>query len=267
MEAQYFEKETRSENSVVKILMIAGTVLVSMLVIYTFFAIQNTAKQTQYVGSTGSKNTINISETGTVYARPDIALVTFSTITQKTTISEALSGNSDKISGVTGFLEKQGIQKEDIKVVDFNIYPQYEWQTKGVDLTIYPLGKRVIVGYQAVESVEVTIRNIELIGKNIQGALSVGASQVSGLKFVIDKEEDFKKQAREQALTSASARAGEIAKKMGVKLGKPVGFTESYFTPTYSDSDKATAGTGSNFQIAVRESKIEVTVNVSYEIK
>jgi uncharacterized protein YggE len=52
-----------------------------------------------------------------------------------------------------------------MRIVDFNVYPQYEWQTKGVDLTVYPLGKRVIVGYEAVESIEVTMRDKEQIGK------------------------------------------------------------------------------------------------------
>ena len=266
MEAQYFEKETRSENPIMKVLMIVGIVLLVTLIIYTVFAIQNTAKETKYIGATGSQNTINISETGTVYAVPDVALVTFSTITQESTIDNALQKNSDKTNGIIDFLKRQGIQETDIKVVDFNIYPQYEWQTKGVDLTVYPMGKRVIVAYQAVESVEVKMRQTDLIGRNIQGSVEAGASQVSGLKFVIDKEDNLKKQAREQAITNAKAKAQEIAQKMGVRLGNPVSFTESYYAPVFSAADKATAGTGSNLQIVVGENKIEVTVNVSYEI-
>lgn len=266
MEAQYFEKETRSENPIMKVLMIAGIVFLAMLIIYTVFAIQNTAKDTKYIGATGSQNTINVSETGIVYAVPDVALVTFSSITQESTIDKALQKNSDKTNGIIDFLKRQGIQETDMKIVDFNIYPQYEWQTKGVDLTVYPMGKRVIVAYQAVASVEVKMRDTDLIGRNIQGSVEAGASQVSGLKFVIDKEEDLKKVAREQAINNAKAKAQEIAGKMGVRLGAPVSFTESYYTPVYSATDKATAGTGSTLQIVVGENKIEVTVNVSYEI-
>jgi len=267
MEAQYFEKEARSENPITKILMIVGIVFLVMLIIYTVFAIQNTAKGTKYIGANGSQNTINVSETGTVYAVPDVALVTFSTITQESTIDSALQKNSDKTNGIIDFLKRQGIQEADMTVVDFNIYPQYEWQTKGVDLTVYPMGKRVIVAYQAVESIEVKMRQTDLIGRNIQGSVEAGASQVSGLRFVIDKEDDLTKQAREQAITDAKAKAQEIATKMGVKLGAPVSFAESSFVPVYSATDKATAGTGSNLQIVVGENKIEVTVNISYEIQ
>lgn len=267
MEAQYFEKEARTENPVIKILMMVGIVFLVLLIVYTVFAIQKTAKETQYVGANGNQNTINISETGTVYAVPDIALVTFTAITQESTINQALQKNNDKANGIIDFLKRQGINDADMKIVDFNIYPQYEWQTKGVDLTIYPLGKRVIVAYQAVESIEAKMRDTDLIGRNIQGSLEAGASQVSGLQFTIDKEEDFKKQARQIAMTNAQAKAEEIADGMGVRLGEPVSFTESYYAPSFSATDKATAGTGSNMQIVVGENKIEVTVNVSYEIQ
>jgi hypothetical protein len=267
MEAQYFEKEAKAENPIIKILMIMGIVFLLVLTIFTLFAIQNTSKETKYLGSSSGNNTINISETGTVYAVPDVALVTFTTITEATTIDSALTSNSDKVNAIIDFLKRQQVQEADMKTVDFNIYPQYEWQTKGVDLTVYPLGKRVIVGYEAVESVEVTMRDNDQIGRNIQGSLEAGASQVSGLTFIISKEDELKKQAREQAIANAEAKGEEIAKNLKVTLGEPVSFTESYSTPVYSSTSTATSGSGSNMQIVVGENKIQVTVNISYEIK
>jgi hypothetical protein len=267
MEAQYFEKEAKTENPMIKILMIMGIVFLLVLTIYTLFAIQNTSKQTKYLGSSSGENTINISETGTIYTVPDVALVTFTTITEATTIDSALTNNSDKVNAIIDFLKRQDVAETDMKTVDFNIYPQYEWQTKGVDLTVYPLGKRVIVGYEAVESVEVTMRDNDQIGRNIQGSLEAGASQVSGLTFIVSNEEELKKQAREQAIASAEAKGEEIAKNLNVRLGDPVSFTESYSTPVYSSTATATSGTGSNMQIVVGENKIQVTVNISYEIQ
>lgn len=267
MEAQYFEKEARTENPMIKTLMIVGIIFLLVLTIYTIFGIQYTSKTTQYIGSSTGENTINVSETGTVYAVPDVALVTFTTMTDATTINAALTNNQEKTNRILDFLKRQDVADSDVKTVDFNIYPQYEWQTKGVDLTVYPLGKRVIVGYEAIESVEVTMRDTEQIGRNIQGSLDAGASQVSGLTFIISNEEALKKQAREQAVASAQAKATEIAKNLKVGLGSPVSFTESYYSPVYNSKGTATSGTGSNFQIVVGENKIEVTVNISYDIK
>lgn len=267
MEAQYFEKEARTENPMIKILMIVGIVFLVVLTVYTFFAIQNTSTETKYLGSSTGENTINVSETGTIYAAPDVALVVFTTITEATTMDAALANNQLKIDRVIGFLERQEIAKEDIKKVDYNIYPQYEWQSKGIDLTVYPLGKRVIVGYEAVQSVEATMRTIDQVGKNIQGSLEAGASQVSGLTFIINKEQEFKKQAREQAIANAKAKANEIAKNLKVSLGDAVSYTESYSSPVYNAKGTATSGSGSNMQIVVGENKIQVTVNVSYDIQ
>ncbi|MDD5098158.1 MAG: SIMPL domain-containing protein [Candidatus Pacebacteria bacterium] len=266
MEAQYFENESKNENVLTKILTIVGIVLMAVLVIYAFVSIQNKMKETKYIGTSANENTIMISETGTVFAIPNIALTTFTAITEEATINEALRKNREKSIRITDFLKRQNVKEEDMKTVDFNVYPKYEWQTKGVDLEAYPLGKRVIVGYEAVESVEVKIRDNNQIGTDIQGSIEAGASQVSGLQFIIDNEEDLKNQAREDAINKAALKAKSIASKLGVGLGDVLSFTESY-VPPYSAAEKATVGSGNNMQIVVGANKIEVTVNVSYEIK
>lgn len=268
MEAQYFEKEARTENPIIKILMIVGIVFLAVLTIYTFFAIQNTAKSTSYLGASSGKNMISVSETGISTIQPKyVAVVTFTSITNETTIDAALTKTDVKINGITDYLGRQYVNKEDIRVVDFNIYPQYEWQTKGVDLTVYPLGKRVIVGYEVVKSLEVKITNQEQIGNDIQGALTSGASQVSGLTFILSNEEEMKADARKIAIEAAQAKAKIVADSLKVGLGKTVGFTESYSAPVYNTTGEATSGSGSNMQIIVGENKVQVTVNVSYEIK
>jgi hypothetical protein len=266
MEAQYFETEPKNENVLTKALTIVGIVLMCVLIIYTFVAMQNKMKETQYIGSSGSENTIMITETGTVYAVPSRALVTFTAITSDITINEAIRKNTVKSNGVIDFLKRQGVQDADMKIVDFNVYPKYEWQTKGVDLVTYPLGKRVITGYEAVQSIEVKILDNDQIGRDIQGSIEAGASQVSGLQFTIDNEEELKQQARELAIAKAGEKAKAIASKLGVGLGSVLSFTESYYNPL-TMAERSTAGSGSNMQIVVGENKIEVTVNVSYEIR
>ncbi len=267
MEAQYFESDPKNDNIILKILMVIGIIFLLVLTFYAFVGIQKTSKETKYIGaSTNSQNTINISETGTVYAVPDTAEVTFTTITQNTNIADALRNNSNSTNSILDFLKRQGVADADMQTVDFNIYPQYQWQTKGIDLTLYPLGKRVITSYQATQSVQVNIRNNDQIGNVIQGAITAGASQVSGLTFIVGKEDDYKQQARDLAITQAKARATAIAKSLGVKLGNVVSYTESYYAPVYATS-AVTTGTGSNLQISVGENKIQATVNISYQIQ
>ncbi len=267
MEAQYFESDPKNDNIILKILMVIGIIFLLVLTFYAFVGIQKTSKETKYIGTNNNlQDTINISETGTVYAAPDTAEVTFTTITQNNNIAQALTNNANATNSILDFLKRQGVADADMQTVDFNVYPQYQWQTKGLDLTVYPLGKRVIINYQATQSVTVKIRNNDQIGNVIQGAVTAGASQVSDLTFIVGKEDDYKQQARDLAVAQAKTKAEAIAKSLGVKLGNVVSYTESYYTPIYT-TKAVTTGTGSNLQISVGENKIQSTVNISYEIK
>jgi len=267
MEAQYFESQPKNENVLIKILTIVGIVLMLALILYIFVAMQNTMKSTKYIGTSGNENTIMISETGTVYSVPTVAQVTFTVLTTDVTINDAIRKNSEKVGKIVSFLKVQNVNDEDMKTIDYSVYPKYEWMTKGVDINTYPYGKRAIVGYEAVESIEVKIRNQEQLGRDIQGAIDYGASQVGNLQFIVDNEEDLKKQARELAIKKAGEKAQEIASKLGVQVGDVLSFTESYYSPLASLNQRATSGIGNNMEIVVGEQKVEVTVNVSYEIK
>jgi len=267
MEAQYFEKETKTDNPLTKGLMIIGMIFLAISIFYIFFAIQNVSKETKYIGTDSQGNTIEVSGSGVVYAVPDVAVATFSAITEESTLEYALSQNTEKINRVIDFLKRQGVNADDIKTLDFNIYPKYEWQTTGVDLTVYPLGKRVITSYEAVESLEVVIKDNDQIGRIIQGSIDAGASQTSNLKFIISNEEALKKEARDLAIADAESKATEIASSLGLKLSDASSFYEEDTIPTYIVSDTSTTGTGNNLEIIVKENKIEVRVNISYDIK
>jgi len=267
MESQYFEKETKTDNPLNKALTIALIILIFIGIIYLFFGIQNLSKETKYIGLESKNNTIEVVGSGVVYTVPDTAVASFSAITEEQTINLALSKNKEKINRVIDFLKRQAVSEEDIKNLDFNVYPKYQWQTTGVDLSIYPNGRRVIVGYEAVESLEVIIRNSDNIGRIIQGSIDAGASQVSNLKFIINDEEAIKEEARKIAIEDAKKKASEIATLLGIRIGDASGFTEEYDIPKFLLSDGSTTGSGANMEIVVRENKIEARVNVLYDIK
>lgn len=267
MEPQYFESNpNKNSNILLTILMAVGIIFLSALVVYAFFAIQKVSKEAKYVGvGVTQNNTINISETGVVYVVPDMANVTFTTLSNDANISEALKLDSNSSNSIIDFLKRQGIDDADIQTVDFNVYPQYQWQTKGIDLSVYPLGKRVITGYQVTHSIRTVIRSIDQAGNIIQGAVVAGASQVSELTLINSNLDDLRQQARDLAISQAKTKASAIASGLGVTLGNPVSFTESFIVPVSYQS--STTGAGANLQISVGENKIQATVNISYEIK
>ena len=243
------------------------TLLLLVLVVSTVVGIQNQIKEGRYIGQDiEARNTISVSDTGEIYARPDLALTTFSVVTEKKTVSEALEENSQKMNAVIDFIKNQGIEPKDLKTVGFNIYPRYEWYEKS---EIYPYGKRVLVGYEVRQSLEVKIRDMEKIGVIIQGATDAGANQVGDLQFTIDKQDELKKQARAEAINKAKTKARELASQLGVRLVRITNFSESGVVPIpryFALEEAAGMGGGEIPQIETGENKISVTVMITYEI-
>ncbi len=250
------------------ILGVIGAILGLFLIGWLAVEIINNIKEGEYIGQDiESRNTITVSDSGEIYAKPDLALVTFSVITEAKTVEEAMSKNTEKMNSVIEFVKGEGIEEKDIKTTSFNLYPRYEYH-RIENYPYPPEGKRVLVGYEVRQSLEVKIRDFSKIGKIIQGATEKGANQVSELQFTIDKEDELKSRARAQAIEKAKAKAKELAKQLGVRLVKITHFTESSVLPRPYFLEKAPAGMGGETpQIEPGENKIEVNVSITYEIK
>jgi len=213
----------------------------------------------------GSENTITVSGIGKVYAKPDLALTSFSVITEAKTVAQALGQNNEKMNEVISSAKEQGVEDKDLKTTDFNIYPRYEWQELS-ESSIYPPGKRVLVGYEVRQSLEVKIRELERIGEIIQGATDAGANQVGNLQFTIDDQDELKKQAREEAIKQAKEKAQELASQLGIRLIRISNFSEGSQVYRTYELEESAMGKGGGAEIEMGENKIEVSVTITYEI-
>ncbi|KPJ71326.1 hypothetical protein AMJ50_02425 [Parcubacteria bacterium DG_74_3] len=258
------------KEKVIKAFLVVITVFFSVLIILVGVNILNELKEGKYIGrGIEPQKTLTVSATGEVYKKPDLALVTFSVITEEKTVKEALSENTENMNGVIEFIKSQGIEEKDIKTTSFNIYPRYEWyETTGIPP--YPQGERVLVGYEVHQSLEVKIRDLEKIGDIIQGAIDAGANQIGDLRLTIEKEDEFKKEARIQAIQKAKEQAIELSSQLGVKLVGIINFQESVLLPRFYGFESEVPlgmGGGEAPQIEAGETLISVTVSITYEIK
>lgn len=230
------------------------TVLLVSLIVWVGVDVNDKIKQ--------GEDTISVTATGEVYAKPDLVLTSFSVLTEAKTVIEALSANTEKMNAIIAFIKSENVADKDIKTVGFNISPRYEWYDKGT--------RRVLVGYDVQQTLQVKIRDLAKIGSIIQGATDQGANQVSDLQFTIDNEDELQAQARTQAITEAKAKAKELTSQLGVSLGKVVQFSEGGISPVYYMAEATTKGIGGGGvpapQIETGENKIAVTVYITYKI-
>ena len=214
---------------------------------------------------------ITFTEEGKVIAKPDIAKISFSVITQGIEATAVQAENNQKMQKVIDFVKKQGIEEKDMKTTNYVLNPQYDytWCRKSKDDTRYCSPK--IIGYELTQSVEVKIRDFNKINIIIGGLSDAGANQISNISFSIDEPEDYKNQARIEALKKIEKRVQLLSKETSLKLGKIVSVSESGISPSpiYRDL-KATVGSAeapSAAPIETGTQEITVTLTVSYEIK
>lgn len=244
-------------------------VLLVFLVVWIGVGIQNKIKEGKYIGrDIESRDTITVSDKGEVYAKPDLALTSFSVVTEAATVNAAMIDNTEKMNDVIAFVKGRGVEDKDLKTTSFNIYPRYEWQEKATCVPPCPSGRRVLVGYEIRQSLQVKIRDMGKIGEIIEGATTAGANEVGSLQFTIDNEDELKKQARDEAIEKAKAKAEELALSLGVNLVRITNFSESGIFPRFYALSESMEGKGGEEmpQIETGENKIEVTVTITYEI-
>ncbi len=218
-----------------------------------------------------SENIITVSATNEIYAEPDLALSTFSVVSEAKTVGEAMQDNTAKMNAIIAFVKSQGVEDKDIKTINFNISPRYEWENPACAYSYCPSGKRILVGYEVSQSLQVKMRDLAKIGDIIQGATGAGANEVSNLQFTIDNEDALKEEVRTKAIEEARGKAKILAEKLGIKLIKIISFSESgdFPVPYYTAMSKEALGLGGGEvpDIQTGENKISVTVTLTYQIR
>jgi len=245
---------------------ILAILFLAMVTVWFGVGALNKLKENRFIGKEAEvKNTISVSGTGEIWTKPDLVLIDFSVVGEKKTVIEAMAENTKKMNSVIEAIKSQGVEEKDLKTTNFSISPRYEWYEKS---EIYPAGKRVLVGYEVNQTLQVKIRDLTKIGNIIQVATKAGANQVGDLQFTIDKQDELKSQARKEAIEKAKAKAKEIAGQLGVKLVKITNFSENAIAPIPYPyfMEKAMSGGAETPQIQTGENKIEVQVSITYEI-
>jgi len=232
---------------------------------YFFVSMQNKIKEGAYIGQEGSfKNTITVSDRAEIYAKPDLAITSATVVTRAQTVGSAFKDNATRMNKIIEIAKAGEIEDKDLKTTNFNIYPQYEYPA--------PSYRRVFVGYEVRQSLQIKIRNLEKVGEIIENIANTDVNEMGDLQFIVDNPEILRSQAREEAIQKAKIKAKSLASQLGVKLIRISGFVENdgaYIQPYYREKimDMGIGGESSVLpSIQTGESKIEVSVSLTYEI-
>lgn len=230
-----------------------------------FLAGQYIASQPQRAQKEAELNReITVQGQGEITAKPDVAKITLAVQTDTLPTAEAATSElAKKFQNVLAALKKAGVEDKDVKTTNLSVNPLYD----------YVNGKQNQIGFQANESIYVTIRKLDNVSTIVGQATAQGVNQIGGVSFEIDDPDNLKIQAQEKAIDNAKEKAQQLAKALGVSLGKVKTFSVndgSQPIPMYATLEKSAGGVGGDVAgppVAPGENIVQANVSVTYELK
>jgi uncharacterized protein YggE len=248
------------------------TAVALFLCLYLYVETSNSIKENKYIGrNSPAMDILPVVGKGEVTVVPNIAEFSLSILEKAQTAADAQKKATEKNNKVIAFLKENGVEEKDIKTTGYNIYPNYSYESESCVERYCPPSEGVITSYEVNQNVSVRVKDIDKASFIIGNMGPLAVSNVSGLNFTIENEDELKRQARNKAIADAQTQAQEIAQQLNIRLGKVVSFNVSSpgYMPYYSGRmemdmkaqsvDVPTLETGEN--------KITSEVVISYEIQ
>lgn len=174
-------------------------------------------------GTDTNIKTISLTGSGSSSAKADQAKVDLGVQTTSDLASDAIRANAEKMSAIIDALKAIGISEDDIVTTSYSVYPQYDWTERG----------SIFRGYVVTNLVQVTVKELDIVGDIIDAAASSGANQINGIGFGLSdaKREELKTNAYIAALTDARDKADVIAETLGLTISGVQSVTENSYSP------------------------------------
>lgn len=214
--------------------------------------------QVQPIGGTR----LDVAATGEVTRVPDVAIISTGVVTRAQTATAAIRANAARMERVRSALRAAGIADKDIQTSNLNLSPQYRYQENQPP---------VLVGYQASNTVTVTVHDLKRLGQAVDATVSAGANQVHGVSFGLEDRTAAENAAREDAVRALAAKAELYARATGHRITRLVSLSEgggSYPVPPPMPMMEAASFRGKAADTSISPGELTVRVDVSglYEL-
>jgi hypothetical protein len=155
-----------------------------------------------------------------VQAQPDTAIITVSVVTQNSQALAAQQDNAAKTDAVVRALKTAAGAGAEVKTSGYSVQPQ----------RVYKEGQPpTITGYEARNSVTVTLNDLTKVGSVIDAATGSGANDVSGISFTLRQDRSARDRALSEATREAVSKAQVIASALGGRVVRIVEVQEEGF--------------------------------------
>lgn len=160
---------------------------------------------------------VTVAGEATTRVEPDTATLTISVVTQSGQALTAQQENARKSKTVADAVKANAAAAE-IKTSDYTLQPQYDYRSNKLPK---------IIGYNARNSVIVTMTDLQGVGAVIDAASTAGANSIDGISFTLKQTSPARGQALADATQQAMNKANSIAQALGGRVTRVVEENES----------------------------------------
>ena len=150
---------------------------------------------------------------GEAFGKPDRAVVRLGAIAQAQKASDAQQQVNRQAKQVQEKLLELGIWEHAMQTVGLTLSPVYEHNEQRPGQV-----EQRIIGYQATNTIQVQLEEMDKIGPIVDAALAAGANQLEGVWFELKDDTAQRREAIQKAVAEAREKAIAIEQATGTQL-------------------------------------------------
>lgn len=182
------------------------------------------AVSAQAVQQPAAPRTLAVSAVGTVELEPEQGVITLAVESEAAGARAAAEANARRMTQLMAALRRAGVPDRQVRTVTYELRPEYAREQRGVE-------PPRIVGYRAVNMVQVTVDPVARMGAVIDAAIGSGANRVANIRFQLRDPHAAHAEASAIAMRHARRQAEAIAAAAGEQLGPAMSITTTAFMP------------------------------------
>lgn len=158
-------------------------------------------------------STLTVTGTGMVEAAPDQAYFSFGVHSTGLVAADAMTENKEAMARAFNALRSRDVPAEDIRTTGLSLTPRYQnRQANGTQTAPR------IAGYEAHNTVTVTIDEISRLGEVLDSLVSAGVNGIDQVSYGISDSSALEAEARADAARTARAKAEAYAEAIGTEI-------------------------------------------------
>src|SRR5688500_18614312 len=198
---------------------------------------------------------ITVSGIGRESIKPDVAELRLGVLVSKASVEAAREESASTMTRILSAIDEAGVAKRDVTTSILAVQPRYDYREGGPPN---------LIGYEFSNVVSVTVRNLELLGDVIDGALKAGATSMDSLEFRLAEPAPAEREARLRAVADARTHADILAEAAGVSIsGVSTIVEDGSFQPPRPFAKAQRMLMAADTATPVETGSLEVTVRVT----